>query len=89
MAALEKSNRWKEELDIATKEMEWSTRFFLGKAQHWADLGSRLVSEGHDAASGVICYAERQRSMWGDFAAHAQKRYQEVNTGYLYLQSST
>ena len=89
MAALEKSQRWKEELEIAKKEMEWSTRYFLRRAQQWAERSSRLVSEGHGSDSGVVCYAARQRSMWSDFAAHAQKRYQEVNPDYLYLNNTT
>jgi hypothetical protein len=88
LASKEKCQRWQEEFDITSKEMEWTSRFFLGKAGHWAAHRDRLLTDGHEPTSGVICYAERQRSMWNDFAAHAQQRYQKINKRYEYIQSS-
>jgi hypothetical protein len=88
LASKETSQRWQEEFDITTREMEWTSRFFIGKAGQWAANRDRLLTDGHKPTSGVICYAERQRSMWNDFAAHAQQRYQEVNKSYEYIQSS-
>lgn len=63
--------------------MEWTTRFFLFKARSWSLLRDKLLAAGVERTTGHICYAERQRSMWQDFAAHAQARFQAINPKYV------
>ena len=84
LAARERCKRWEEELAITTHEMEWTTRYFLAKANQWTLLRDRALAGGDmDHRSGHVCYAERQRSMWCDFAVHAQSRYKIVNPGFV------
>lgn len=86
LAARERCQRWEEELAITTHKMEWTTRYFLAKAKQWTLLRDRVTAGGNmDHRSGQVCYAERQRSMWCDFAAHAQSRYQIVNPSFVYI----
>ena len=66
--------------------MEWTTRYFLAKANQWKLLRDRVLAGGDmNRQSGHVCYAERQLSMWCDFAVHAQSRYQIVNPGFVYI----
>jgi hypothetical protein len=66
--------------------MEWTTQYFLAKATQWTLLRNRvLAGENMDHRSGHVCYAERQHSMWCDFAMHAQARYRIVNPDFVYI----
>jgi len=73
-------------LAIAIHEMEWTTRYFLAKANEWRLLRDGVLSGGEmDHRSGNVCYAERQLSMWCDVAVHAQSRHRIVNPGFVYM----
>jgi hypothetical protein len=86
LAARARFHRWEEELNIATHEMEWTTRYFLARATQWAALRDQVIAGGLlDRSSGHVCYAERQRNMWCDFAADAQARYQAINPDFNYI----
>jgi hypothetical protein len=82
LTARAKYMHWKEQLEITTSEMEWTTRFFLSKATYWSSLRDQLLNTGMHPAARHICYTERKCSMWWDFAAHAQAKFQAVNHSY-------
>ena len=85
LASREQCQRWEEELAIMTHEMEWTTHFFLAKAKQWTLLRNQALACGKLRESGQVCYAEKQRAMWCDFAAHAQTRYQVLNAAFVYI----
>ncbi|KAF9529536.1 hypothetical protein CPB83DRAFT_764683, partial [Crepidotus variabilis] len=69
--------RWQEELKITRNEMEWTTRYFLYRAEQW-----RVWAGCNDNSSGHVAYARRQADMWFQFLLSAQSRFLQVNPDY-------
>ena len=82
-------DRWTEEVQITSSEMEWTTRYFLTQSLKWSTRRDQQMAEGMNVSAGHVCYADRQACMWSSFAMHAQNRYQAVSASYQYISSPT
>jgi len=58
-------------------EMEWTTRYFLHRAETWQ---SQLVE--NNLLAGPRAYAARQAAQWGDMALDAERAFRVVNRNY-------
>jgi hypothetical protein len=77
LRARAQKNRWQEELMLVGYEMEWTTRYFLHRAEKWqAQLGDENLQAGPKA------YAARQAAQWGDLASDAEQAFRVVNREY-------
>lgn len=77
LRARAQKNRWQEELTLIRYEMEWTTRYFLHRAETWqTQLGEK------DLHAGPIAYAARQAAQWGDMALDAERAFRVINRDY-------
>lgn len=73
--------RWKEELMLVKKEMDWTVRYYIHHARVWRERKDVADNMGD---IGAAAYAARKDAMWLEMAAHAAADFQAVNPLYKY-----
>lgn len=63
-------DRWSEELKLVQHEMCWTVWWFQKQESEWRARADESIKNGHRA------YAEKQASMWAEFAAEGMKSFQ-------------
>ncbi|KAG2111729.1 uncharacterized protein F5147DRAFT_651355 [Suillus discolor] len=64
-------DRWSEELKLVQHEMCWTVQWFQNQESEWRARADESIKNGHRA------YAEKQASMWAEFAAEGIKSFEE------------
>ncbi|KAF9471357.1 hypothetical protein BDN70DRAFT_820109, partial [Pholiota conissans] len=69
--------RWKEELNLVSHEMVWTTRSFMHQIQLWNHHAEASVQH-----PGLQAYAFRKAAMWKELLHSGEERFRKVNQDY-------
>ncbi|CAA7269133.1 unnamed protein product [Cyclocybe aegerita] len=72
--------RWSEEYVLTGHEMEWTTRYFMHRAEWWK---ATMLGGGTEAAPAVLEYAEQQLHLWNELGRIADGWFGREQGSYI------
>ncbi|KNZ73588.1 hypothetical protein J132_01397, partial [Termitomyces sp. J132] len=76
-------NRWTEECQLVTSEMEWTVCYFLKQTEIWSKRGMSAKKKGLQA------YADKKVAMWHELSSLATHKFRRVYNDFTPPQRAT
>ncbi|KAF9552131.1 hypothetical protein CPC08DRAFT_647294, partial [Agrocybe pediades] len=81
LRARAQADRWREECQLLTYEMQWTVRSFVQKSKLWLVL--KNAHNGSAPSPGTRAYADRQSRTWHAMAVLSDRDFRTINKNYI------